>query len=169
MVFSIMSLSTSYTTALASCASILAIKIGALNLMTVRSRLLTGDFASGKEGGVSQPADLNMAPWTVNLFKLTLGAFGPTFSTQKIVQVINNAKENEPWFLALATTVAVAGTAPSWGATAIYTYVAARFGHMILFLIDFPESLLPYQVLIRATPYLIGVFTMFSLAGSQLM
>ena len=36
-------------------------------------------------------------------------------------------------------------------------------------LIDFPEEFLPWQVLIRATPYLVGVFTMFRLAGSQLM
>ena len=163
------SLSTSYATALASCAGVLAIKIGALNLLTVRSRLLTGDFGSGKEGGVSQPADMNMAGWTVMIFKLALGAVGPTFSTQKLVQLVNNAKENEPWFLGLATAIAVAGTAPTWGATALYTYTASRFAHGILFLFDFPEQLLPYQVLIRATPYLIGVFTMFSLSGSQLM
>ena len=162
-------LSQSYNTALASCAGILAIKIGALNLLTVRSRLLTGDFASGKEGGVSQPADLNMAPWTVSFFKMSLCAVGPTCSTQKFVQVVNNAKENEPWFLAIAGAIGLAGTAPTWGATALYTYVAARLGHMVLFLCEFPEALLPIQVLIRATPYLVGVFTMFGLSASQLM
>lgn len=47
-------LSNNYNTALSSVAGILAIKIGALNLLTVRSRLITGDMASGKEGGISQ-------------------------------------------------------------------------------------------------------------------
>mmetsp|Transcript_34993 Transcript_34993/g.91908 ORF Transcript_34993/g.91908 Transcript_34993/m.91908 type:complete len:111 (-) Transcript_34993:286-618(-) len=110
-----------------------------------------------------------MAPWTVAIFKTLLGAIGPTFSTQKLVQLVNNAKENEPWFLGVATAIAVAGTAPVWGASALYLYAASRFAHAALFLIDFPQPILPMQVLIRATPYLVGVFTMFSLAGSQLM
>lgn len=58
--------------------------------MIEHSRLITGDFASGKEGGVSQPADLNMAPWIVAIFKILLGAVGPTFSTQvmRITQAV---------------------------------------------------------------------------------
>ena len=75
-------LSSNYNTALGHVAGILAIKVGVLNLMTVRSRLLTGDFASGKEGGVSQPADENMSPMSVAFFKMALCAVGPTFSTQ---------------------------------------------------------------------------------------
>lgn len=75
-------LSKDYNTALCSVASILAIKIGALNLLTVRSRLITGDFATGKEGGVSQPADEVIAPVVQTIFKFSLGAFGPTYSTQ---------------------------------------------------------------------------------------
>ena len=51
--------------------------------------LITGDMASGKEGGISQPADMNMSPMVVSAFKLMLGAFGPTFSTQKFVQLVN--------------------------------------------------------------------------------
>ena len=71
---------------------------------------------------------------------------------QKIVQLVNNAKENEPWFFAVATAVAIAGTAPSWGATALYVYTASRFLHGALFLVDFPPSMLSVQVLVRATP-----------------
>lgn len=40
---------------------------------------------------------------------------------------------------------------------------------MVCFLVEFPKPLLPVQVLIRAMPYLAGVFSMFGLAGSQLM
>ena len=56
---------------------------------SVCSGLITGDMASGKEGGISQPADMNMSPMVVSAFKLMLGAFGPTFSTQKFVQLVN--------------------------------------------------------------------------------
>ena len=159
---------TSYSKALACTAGILAIKIGALNLLTVRSRLLTGDMSSGKEGGVSQPADLAMSPFCVTFFKISLCAFGPTCKTQKLVQLVNNAKENEPWFLAVATAVALAGNPPAWGASAIYLYCASRFAHAALFVAEFPSELLPYQVLIRAMPYLAGVFTMFRLAGTAI-
>ena len=77
-----MSGSTSYIKALGTVSGILAIKIGALNLLTVRSRLLTGDMASGKEGGKSQPADMAMNAFSVTFFKLSLCAFGPTPATQ---------------------------------------------------------------------------------------
>lgn len=161
-------LSSSFNTALCQVSAILAFKVGALNLLTVRSRLLTGDMASGKEGGHSQPADQAMSGMSVAFFKLALGAVGPTFSTQKLVQLVNNAKENEPWFLGLAGAIAVAGSAPAWGAGALYVYCAGRLAHGALFLFDFPEALLPWQVLVRATPYLVSVFTMFRLAASQL-
>lgn len=82
--------------------------------------------------------------------------------------LLQNAKENEPFFLGIATAVAIAGNAPAWGASALYLYCASRFAHAVLFLVDFPEVVLPYQVFIRATPYLVGVFTMFSLAGTRL-
>jgi hypothetical protein len=42
---------------------------------------------------VSQPADLNMAPWTVAIFKTLLGAVGPTFSTQ----VMRTTQTVFPW------------------------------------------------------------------------
>lgn len=160
-------LSNTYSTALGHVAGVLAVKVGVLNLMTVRSRLITGDMSSGKEGGVNQPADLAMSPMSVTFFKTMLGAVGPTFSTQKLVQLVNNAKENEPFFMGIATAIAVAGNPPTWGASALYLYCGARLGHAALFLYDFPESILPYQVLVRATPYLVGVFTMFRLAASR--
>jgi len=162
-------LTNSYNIALGQCAAALAIKIGALNLLTVRSRLITGDMSSGKEGGISQKADQNMSPYVVQLFKTMMCAFGPTFTTQKLVQLVNNAKENEPFFIGLAAAVALAGNPPAWGASGLYLYGFCRYVQGLFFLVEFPDELLPYQVLIRATPYLIGVFTMFRLAGSQLL
>tara|TARA_B110000046_G_C12706903_1_gene278945 strand:- start:100 stop:423 length:324 start_codon:yes stop_codon:yes gene_type:complete len=80
-------------------------------------------MATGKEGGISQKADQSMSPYVVQLFKAFLCAYGPTFTTQasphactrkftrhshagcftaagslsaqKLVQLVNNAKENE--------------------------------------------------------------------------
>ena len=83
------------------------------------------------------------------------------------MQLVNNAKENEPFFMGIATAIAIAGNPPAWGASALYLYCACRFVQSVLFLVEFPKSALPYQVLIRATPYLIGVFTMFRLAASR--
>lgn len=82
MSFLFSGLSKAFPVALASVSAILAIKMGALNLLTVRSRLLTGDMSSGKEGGKSQKADLAMSPACIAFFKLSLGAVGPTVSTQ---------------------------------------------------------------------------------------
>jgi len=158
--------SSNYTTALGHVTGTLAMKVGVLHLLTVRSRFITGDQKSGKEGGVVQPAETAMAPVVISLFKLVLGAFGPTYPTQKLCQLVNNAKENEPFFLAVATAIAVGGNPPAWGATALYTYCASRCVHMFMYINEFPESLLPYQVFIRATPYLVGLFTMFGLAGT---
>ena len=45
-------LSSAFPTALGHVAAALAIKANALNLLTVRSRLITGDMATGKEGNV---------------------------------------------------------------------------------------------------------------------
>ena len=134
-----------------------------------------------------------MPGWVVSFFSISLGAVGPTWETRKIVQLVNNAKENEvmirlalwrqpllialsahrafasqPWFLGLASAMAIAGSAPSWGASALYGYCCARYIHAFIFLNEFPEPLLPYQVLIRALPYLAGVFTTFALAGCAL-
>ena len=50
-------------------------------------------MSSGKEGGVSQPADLAMSPFCVTFFKVSLCAFGPTCKTQKLVQLVNNARD----------------------------------------------------------------------------
>lgn len=64
--------SNNFNTALAQVSSVLAIKIGALNLLTVRSRLLTGDMATGKEGGVVSKGEQAMPTWLVAVFKATL-------------------------------------------------------------------------------------------------
>ena len=76
-------------------------------------------------------------------------------------------QENEPYLLGIATAIAVAGNPPAWGAQGLYGYLACRFAHAALFLFDFPKEILPFQLAIRATPYLISVFTMFALAGSR--
>eukprot|EP00316_Scyphosphaera_apsteinii_P021352 CAMPEP_0119300142 /NCGR_PEP_ID=MMETSP1333-20130426/2136_1 /TAXON_ID=418940 /ORGANISM="Scyphosphaera apsteinii, Strain RCC1455" /LENGTH=173 /DNA_ID=CAMNT_0007301811 /DNA_START=40 /DNA_END=562 /DNA_ORIENTATION=+ len=164
-----MVISLAFNKALAQVAAALAVKVGALNLMTVRSRMLTGDFSTGKPHGkpLKEEAALERTPaWITMLFKVMLGAVGPTFDTERFVGLINNAKENEPFFIGVAAAVAIAGSPPAWGATALYTYCAARFAHAFVFLMDFPDFLLPYKIVFRATPYLVGVFSMFALAAT---
>ena len=182
---------------LASCAGILAFKIGALNLLTVRSRLLTGDMASGKEeaspslqttsdeqhvrvllqglavrvrADVQDSGERHRPPRARSCTRehAQHAQLPPLHEhTQKLVQLVNNAKENEPWFLAVATAVALASW-PFLGRFCHLPYCASRFAHAALFVAEFPKELLPYQVLMRAMRYLTGVFTMFRLAGTAM-
>ena len=159
--------SAAFNAALAKVAGALALKIGVINLLTVRSRLLTGDSTTGKPLGKNFEEELAMPQWVGMFFSISLGAVGPTFSTERFVGLVNNAKENEPFFLCMAAAIAIAGTAPSWGVSALYYYLWSRIGHAIIYLVDFPAPLVPYKVLARASAYLFGVFSMFALAGSQ--
>lgn len=118
---------------------------------------------------IVDPASILAGPGIASIFKLSLGAFGPTFSTVKLVGLVNNCKENEPFFLALATAVALAGKPPVWGVDMLYLYCACRFVHALVYLVDFPEALMPFQVMVRATPYLASMFAMFRLAASVLL
>ncbi|KAL3909204.1 MAG: hypothetical protein SGPRY_009514 [Prymnesium sp.] len=157
-------ISPKFNEALASVAGALAFKVGVLNLMTVRSRFISGDMKTGRVKAWEE--DERTPEWLRKVFKFTLvislTLFDPLpprryiplivfpFSispacliacprlSQRLTSVVHNAIENEPFFLAVAAAIAIAG-----------------------------KSLVPYKVLIRAAPYLGGVFTMFALAGAS--
>lgn len=197
-----------FTQAFLQLAAALAFKMGMLNLMTVRARLIKNDFSREARGGkpwsedeavpgcVELPAALHAMPhmcnartprksvsvcyeharsksrhcnrWQTTMIAVSLGAFGPTFAVERFRGAVANANENEPYFLALVGAIAIAGNPPAWGAQAIYNYGACRFLHLAIFMLDFPSFLMPFKTLIRATPYLVSVFTMFALAADAL-
>lgn len=73
-------ISPKFNEALASVAGALAFKIGVLNLMTVRSRFISGDMKTGRVKAWEE--DERTPEWLRKVFKLTLGAAGPTFATE---------------------------------------------------------------------------------------
>ena len=60
-------------------------------------------------------------------------------------------------FVILALATALTGTAPAWGATAVKTFVAARFVHAVAFLTAPPQP-------IRALAFLTGALSTAALA-----
>ena len=82
--------------------------------------------------------------------------------------MVNNANESEPWFLVLALAYTVCGTPPAWGVTALYTFCFGRIAHCVIYLTPFPECILPYHALARASAWLVGTLTMIVMAGSAL-
>ena len=52
-----------------------------------------------------------MPGWIGSIFKLALGAFGPSPPTERFTGLVANAVENEPFFMCLAIAVATLGSA----------------------------------------------------------
>ncbi|KAL1524106.1 hypothetical protein AB1Y20_019016 [Prymnesium parvum] len=158
--------SETFNKALVKVAGALAIKIGVLHVLTARSRVMSGNASSGRP--MAWEEDAKIADVAKSAFKVLLGAYGPTISTERLVGVVHNAVENEPFFLALGAAVAIAGNPPAWGATALYAFCIGRFAHMAIFITEVPESVKPYKAMLRAVPFLVGVFSMISLAGASI-
>lgn len=72
--------SPAFNKALVRVAGALAIKIGVVHVLTVRSRILTGDNASGRAGKWDE--DSKAATWVATLLKYLTVAVGPTPNTQ---------------------------------------------------------------------------------------
>ena len=159
----------SYNEAVVMGASLLAIKVGALNILTARSRFVHGDLATGRPGGQAWKEDGAMPGWTATFFKCSLCAFGPSPPTERFTGLVANSVENEPFFLALAVAVATLGEPGPWAPTLVKTYVAGRYFHALVYMTEFPEFLMPHKTLIRAQGFLASTFSMLFLAGSQLM
>ncbi|KAJ1447494.1 hypothetical protein M885DRAFT_575862 [Pelagophyceae sp. CCMP2097] len=147
--------------ALKACAA-LALKMGLLHFLTVRSRLISGNMKSGR--AASWAEDEAMHPIVVAMLKVGVGAIGPCLATtERWVGVVANAVENEPYFMALVLAYASAGvTLPTWAPTLVATYVAARYAHAVMYL--FPVVPQPG----RAVAFIIGNFSMLGLAASAL-
>jgi len=157
-----------FNQAVLRCGSILAIKLGALNLLTVRSRMIKNDFTTGRPSKQAWIEDTSMPAWIGGFFKVALGAFGPSPPTERFSGLVANTVENEPLFMCLAVAVATLGTPGEIGATLVNTYLYGRCFHALVYLTPSPKFLLPYYTTIRATGFLAATFSMFALAASQL-
>mmetsp|Transcript_8331 Transcript_8331/g.25731 ORF Transcript_8331/g.25731 Transcript_8331/m.25731 type:complete len:162 (-) Transcript_8331:239-724(-) len=153
-----MSVST-FDQALAKGAALLALKVAGVHFLTIRERLLSGDMTTGRAALWKEDTEI---PKPVAIaFKTAFLAFGPSLATvSRFNGCQGNANENEPYFMLMALGLARSGLPiPTWGATAIYTYVAARFAHTFIFI--FLRDALPQPG--RAAPWAISFFTMIAL------
>lgn len=80
------------------------------------------------------PEDKKLPAFVANFFKVLLVAGGPTPSIDRLNAVISNSAENEPFLVGLAAALAVSGSAPSWGSSALLAYTAFRIFHAISYL-----------------------------------
>lgn len=159
-----------YNDAVVMGSSLLAVKIGTLHFLTVRSRLLSGDFATGRPQNEAWKEEGKMLPMYGLFFKVSLGAFGPMLaSTDRFTGLVANAVENEPYFMALAVAIATLGKPSPMASTLVKTYVAGRYFHALVYLAEFPEVLQPHKTFIRAQGFLAGQAALFGLALSQLL
>eukprot|EP00429_Kryptoperidinium_foliaceum_P008961 CAMPEP_0176013386 /NCGR_PEP_ID=MMETSP0120_2-20121206/6281_1 /TAXON_ID=160619 /ORGANISM="Kryptoperidinium foliaceum, Strain CCMP 1326" /LENGTH=141 /DNA_ID=CAMNT_0017346295 /DNA_START=23 /DNA_END=445 /DNA_ORIENTATION=- len=121
----------SFMTSIGVGASILSIRIGVLHLLTARERIMTGNMAQEQD----------KYHWLGGLLKIVLGCVegtnlgGPAF-IERCERTAKGAAENEPFFLILALAGASMGSVPTeLGTTLVQTFVAARCGHTIAYLL----------------------------------
>jgi len=120
-----------YFGTLSLAAGCLATKVIAVHLLTARTRLMTGINAGG-------PKDSDN--WLLPILKTALVCTGSDFGGAAFVEraerVGKNCGENEPFFLALATVVGLAGNVPATlGVSLIKMYTVSRVSHTVVYLL----------------------------------
>eukprot|EP01060_Flectonema_neradi_P026949 TRINITY_DN36597_c0_g1_i1.p1 TRINITY_DN36597_c0_g1~~TRINITY_DN36597_c0_g1_i1.p1 ORF type:complete len:147 (+),score=26.43 TRINITY_DN36597_c0_g1_i1:72-512(+) len=117
----------SYNETLAKGAGLLTLKMVVSHLATVRTRIMTADFKADEDHGIAKPV--------LNLFKVLLGAYGPTFENPKrLLGIVNNSVENEPFWFAVALMLGQTGKANDTDSKLILAYVACRFIHAFCYI-----------------------------------
>lgn len=151
-----MSLDSKYAKALTLSSACLAVKIGIVHLLTARERLISGNFAQKQDA----------QHWFWKLLQVILvciegTGFGGAAFIERAERSAKGAAENEPFFLALATTVGLTNAVPaSLGVTLINVYTASRCGRTISFLMG--EKL---NTAFRTTSFIGGLASTFAMAG----
>lgn len=142
------------------CAASLAVKIGVLHLLTARERLLTGEFAQKQDGNHWLGGILRMA-----LVCVKGSGFGGSAFIERAERAAKGCAENEPFFLALATSAALTQAVPAdMGATLLQVYTAARYGHTVSYLLG--EKI---NTTFRTVSFVTGLGATFVLAGMVLV
>ncbi|KAJ8611745.1 hypothetical protein CTAYLR_009509 [Chrysophaeum taylorii] len=157
-------INTPFEVAVLKCAGALAIKMGALHLFTVRTRLMTGDIKTSRKAVFKEDSDMmSKNDFFASFFKTILGAFGPTLCTiERWTGVAGNAAENEPFFVGVALAYANSGIKPpEWATTAVYAFTFFRYVHCLVYL---NGDWIPQPF--RGLSYSLSLFAMMALAIS---
>jgi len=151
-----MSLDPKYAKALTASAACLAVKISVLHLLTARERLITGQYVQKQDNQHLFGSILKVIMGCVEGY----GCGGAAF-IERAERTAKGCAENEPFFLALATTAGLANAIPATlGATLLQVYTACRCGHTLSYLMG--EKL---NTAFRTTTFIGGMGVTFVMAG----
>lgn len=147
---------TTFNDALAWAAAAIAAKTAVMHFLQVRSRLMSGDFSTGRT--TLWIEDTIIPAPIISLFKVLLVcAFDKQMSIDRLAGVAQNNSQNETYFLLLCGALSLAGKAPADGVALIKYYVYSRLVHNAAFLwgpIQFEGiGVIP----VRALSYSVGV------------
>ena len=117
-----------YLIALSQAVGLLTLKIVVTHLLTVRTRMMKVTYKAKEDNSMPGPV--------VAIFKLLLGAYGPTFeSADRLLAVAGNAVENEPFWFAASLMLEYAGKAKDTDVNLIWAYVALRYIHALAYIV----------------------------------
>jgi len=143
-----------YMHALGVASSVLAIRIGALHLLTARERVLSGHMAQEQD----------KKHWMGSILKIILGCVegtnlgGPAF-IERCERTAKGAAENEPFFLIMAA-VGASSVPTELGVTLIQTFAVARCAHTLSYLLG--EKI---NTTFRTVSFVTGLACTFGMAG----
>jgi len=143
---------------------ILAIKTVLLQLVLVRTRLMTGNLKRTANGGAEWEEDTRMPGWAAQVLKIMLVCYGPVPSEAMLPRLqglTQNSMETEPWFCGLAVAYGLKGVSSiyafKYAQYLLWTFVAARIVHATVYLLALPQPC-------RAFSWTIGTFSIIILA-----
>ena len=134
-----------FMTTLAGVTGLLTTKLAVTHLLTVRSRLIQGEFKATEDHSIPGPL--------VQLFKITLGAYGPPVDIKRLLGVVSNSIENEPQLLFMGLLLGLTGHATANDTKLVKAYAALRMVHFISYLL----ALQPWRALSYVAALLINL------------
>ena len=117
-----------YTLALGKGVGMLTMKLALTHMATVRTRMMTSTYKVKEDHGIGGPVAAVM--------RLLLVAYGPSFeNTDRLLSVVSNAYENEPFWFSAALMLGLSGKATEADINLIWAFVAFRFIHAFCYLL----------------------------------
>ena len=157
-----MSLNTAYFGVVANGMAVCAAKITVVHMLTVRERLMSGQFVQSVDSTLLSPI--------ATVFKTLMGCFGPSLGGEPFIarceRIAKNVAENETIFFLLAMSYGLMNP-PQDGKTQTATqlvqiYTGARVAHTLVYLTNFE---LPTKLGLRGVSYIVGTLCGVSLVG----
>jgi len=144
--------------------ALLAIKIVLMHLLTVRARLMLGNMKRRANDDSPWEEDERMPGWFASVMKAVLCCRGPAPSEaflKRLLGVVANSMETEPWFVGLAVAYGLRGvssvSAVRYAQPLMWAFLAGRMCHAVAFLLALPQPS-------RALSYIVALSSLLGLA-----